>query len=87
VPIAREKGKFVLLQLHVPRTVQEKVLSFGTPRMAGYKKGRFKGISNTNLPFLVNLSFLLQKQIYKLASRKLTEIPVEAIQICLPHLL
>jgi len=38
------------------------------------------GISNTNLPFLVNQSFLVQKQNYKLASRKLTKRQVETIQ-------
>ena len=32
-----------------------------------------RGISNTNLPFLLNQSFLVQKQNYKLASRKLTK--------------
>jgi len=42
-----------------------------------------RGISNTNLPFLVNLSFLVHKQQnYKLAFRKLTKRQVEAIQTC-----
>jgi hypothetical protein len=39
------------------------------------------------LPFLATQSFLVQKQNYKLASRKLTNRQVEAIQTCLPLLL
>ena len=79
----REKSSF----LHVPRTVLEKVSCFDTPCTAWYKRGRLWGISNTNLPVLVNQYFLVQKQNYKLASQKLTKRQVEAIQTCLPLLL
>jgi len=71
----------------IPRTVLEKVSCFDTSCTAWYKRGRLEGISDTNLPFLVNQSFLVQKQNYKLASRKLTKRQVEAIQTCSPLLL
>ena len=74
------------LFLHVPRTVQE-ICSGVYPAQLGTRGADLRGISNTNLPFLVNLSFLVQKQNYKLASRKLTKRQVEAIQTCLPLLL
>ena len=69
------------------RTVLEKVSCFDSPTRLGTKGADLRGISNTNLPFLVNLSFLVQKQNYKLAFRKLTKRQVEATQTCLPFLL
>jgi len=50
------------------------------PARLGTKGTDLRGISHTNLPYLVNQSFLVQKQSYKLASRKLTKRQVEAIQ-------
>jgi len=69
------------------RTILEKVLCFDASTRLGTKGADLWGTSNTNLPFLVNQSFLVQKQNYKLASRKLTKRQVEAIQTCLPLLL
>ena len=66
------------------RTVLEKVSCFDAPTRLGTKGADLRGISNINLPFLVNQSFLVQKQNYKLAFRKLTKRQVEAIQTCLP---
>ena len=43
------------------------------PARLGTKGADLWVISNTNLPFLVNRSFLVQKQNYKLASQKLTQ--------------
>ena len=82
--------------LHVPRTVLEKVhccmflrtilekvSSFDAPARLGTKGADLSGISNSNLPFSVNQSFLVQKQNYKLASWKLTKRQVGAIETCL----
>jgi len=64
----------VALFPHVlPRTVLEKVSCFDTPRTAWYKRGRLGGISSTSLPFLVNQSFLVQKQITNLLSENWTK--------------
>jgi len=68
------------------RTVLDKVSCFDAPTQLGTKGADLRGISNTNLPFLVQ-SFLVQKQNYKLAFQKLTKRQVEAIQTCLPLLL
>jgi len=67
------------------RTILEKVACFDVPARLGTKGADLWGISNTNLPFIVNQSFLVQKPNYKLASRKLTT--GEVIQTCLPLLL
>jgi len=88
------------LNSEVPRTFSKKVnfcmflgLSYRKfrvlvhPARIGTKGANLRGISNTNLPFLVNQSFMVQKQNYKLVSRKLTKRQVEAIQTCLPLLL
>ena len=73
--------------MHVPRTVPEKVSCFNALTWLGTKGADLRGITNANLPFLVNMSFLVQKQTYELAFRKLPKRQVEAIQICLPLLL
>jgi len=82
---------FILRVPRVPRTVSEKVhfcMFLGLsqrkfrvlvhPARLGTKGADLWGISNTNLPFLINQSFLVQKQNYKLAFRKLTKRQVEA---------
>jgi len=69
------------------RTILETVSCFDAPARLGTKGGDLWGIPETNLPFLVNQSFLVQKQNYKLVSRKLTKRQVEAIHTCLPLLL
>jgi len=69
------------------RTIRENVSCCDAPARLGTKGADLWGLSNTNLPFLVNQSFLVQKQNYKLASRKLTKRQVEAIQSCLALLL
>jgi len=68
-------------------TVLEKVSCFDAPARLGTKGADLRGISNTNLPFLVDHSFLVQKQNYKLSFQKLTKRQVEAIQTFLPLLL
>jgi len=86
--------------LHVPRVPGEKVhfcmfqgllqRKFRVlvhPARLGTKEADLRGISKTNLPFLVNRSSLEQKQNYKFAFRKLTKRQVEALQTCLPVLL
>ena len=55
------------------RTVLEKVSCFDAPTRLVTKGADLREISNTNLSFLVNVSFLVQKQNYKLAFRKLTK--------------
>jgi len=61
------------------RTILEKVSCFDAPARLGKKGADLWGISDINLLFTVNKSFLVQKQNNKLVSQKLTKRQVEAI--------